>query len=328
MSESTKNKNSKDEEIDLSDLFRRLRKSIIRLLKVTGRGSLITLSFLIRKWLPLSLSIILGIGASCLMKVSSPSIYTSDLIIKSNAVPNADMMTHIDKLNKFCAENNRPALAQALSLEPDQIKNIIDIKSYWIIDMANDGIPDYIDANEIHTPYDTLNTKMSDRMAIRAKITSATMLLTLQDGLISYITKDSLFQQKNRIRLKQTSDLLSMLNYDITQLDSLQKIKYFEETKNLRSKTGGQMVFLQEQKTQLVYPDKYNLNEKKQLLETEQDLYKDIVTVLSEFSLPAKRDNGTLFYGKYLIPAFFLFTLLILVIISNFKKLDEILRRY
>ena len=80
------------------------------------------------------------------------------------------------------------------------------------------------------------------------------------------------------------------------------------------------MIFLQEQKTQLVYPDIYSLYSQKQKLESDRDLYKDIVTVLSEFSLPAKRDNGIMYYGKYLIPSFFIFTLLILILLANWKK--------
>jgi len=64
------------------------------------------------------------------------------------------------------------------------------------------------------------------------------------------------------------------------------------------------MIFLQEQKTQLVYPEIHSLYYQKQKLEGERDLYNDIVTVLSEFSVPAKRDNGVLYYGKYLIPFF------------------------
>ena len=54
------------------------------------------------------------------------------------------------------------------------------------------------------------------------------------------------------------------------------------------------MIFLQEQKTQLVYTEIYSLYYQKQKLEGERDLYNDIVTVLSDFSVPAKRDNGAI----------------------------------
>jgi hypothetical protein len=122
--------------------------------------------------------------------------------------------------------------------------------------------------------------------------------------------------------------LLTRLDYDIIQLDSLQKVKYFEETRNRQPQNGGQMIFLQEQKTQLVYTDIYALYARKQALESGRDLYKGIVTVLSDFSLPAIRDNGALYYGKFVIPFFFFFTLLIFIILTNRKKLEEVYNKY
>ncbi len=88
------------------------------------------------------------------------------------------------------------------------------------------------------------------------------------------------------------------------------------------------MIFLQEQKTQLLYTDIYTLYSRKQNLETQNALYKDIVTVLSDFSEPAKRDNGGMYYGKTIIPPIFFITLLILILIANRQKLKEVYNKY
>jgi hypothetical protein len=105
-------------------------------------------------------------------------------------------------------------------------------------------------------------------------------------------------------------------------------VKYFEETRNVKPNSGGQIVFMQEQKTQLVYGDIYALYTRKQELESERDLYKGVVTVLSDFSLPAKRDNGAMYYGKYIIPLVFFITLLLLIILANRIKIGEIYKKY
>jgi hypothetical protein len=128
--------------------------------------------------------------------------------------------------------------------------------------------------------------------------------------------------------LRQNHDLLVRLGYDILELDSLQKVKYFEETRNIKPGNGGQIVFMQEQKTQLVYGDIYSLYARKQNLESERDLYNGIVTILSDFSLPTRRDNGSMYYGKSIIPFFFIITLLILILIANRRKLQEIFQKY
>ncbi|MBK7132490.1 MAG: hypothetical protein IPH69_06610 [Bacteroidales bacterium] len=96
----------------------------------------------------------------------------------------------------------------------------------------------------------------------------------------------------------------------------------------MQPKTGGQMIFLQEQKTQLIYTDIYTLYERKQALEAERDLYQDIVTVLSDFTIPSQRINGGLYYAKIIVPLFFLLTLMFLIIITNRKKLTEVFNKY
>lgn len=346
MSENNTNKNVRDDEIDLLDLFRRMGRTLNRWGKALGTAFLISIVFLLKRWIPLGLSVAMGIGASYLLKMTSPSSYTSDLIlrnnnvdpdlrknsaemiIKNNAILNADMILYINRLKTYCKERNINALVNAISVSEQQVKNISDISAYWIIDKGNDNIPDYVDYSDNHDVYDTINVRMQDRLDIRVKINSPQELITIRNGILAFINSDSLFQQQNRVRLKQNQDLLARLSNDILQLDSLQKVKYFEETRTRQPQNGGQMVFLQEQKTQLVYNDIYLLYTKKQALESEGYLYSGIVTILSDFSQPAKRDNGGLYYGKKIIPVLFCFTLLILMFGANRKKLKEVYKKY
>ncbi len=322
------NINNRNDEIDLLDLFRRMGKGIANMSRAIGRGILISIVFMLRKWLPLGISILAGVGLSYLMKFSSEPFYTSNMILRNNAAPIADVLNYVNRLHTYCEEGNTDELSAALKLEPALIENIINISAHWIIDRNRDGIPDFTDFKDEHDVYDTIDVMMRDRFDIRVRIKSSQELISLRNSLLSYINSDSLFQHRNRVRLKHDRELLVRYNYDILQLDSLQKVKYFEETRNIQPKTGGQMIFLQEQKTQLVYPDIQSLTRSKQSLESEVELYNEIVTVLSDFSIPAMRENGGLYYGKKLIPLFFLGTLLLLIIIHNRKKIKEIFEKY
>lgn len=340
MSEITTNKNVRDDEIDLLDLFKRMGRTLNRWGMALGKAFLISVVYILKRWLPLGLSIVAGIGISYLLKTSSASFYTSDLVFRNNLAlmdkktlrdnsgTTSEIISKINKLHAFCSENNQVALSIALTMKPESVKNISDISAYWIIDMSRDGIPDYVDYKGNHGAYDTINIRMQDRFDIRVKINSPQDLNLVRDGIIKFIESDSLYQQRNRLRLRQNLDLLTHLNYDILQLDSLQKVKYFEETRNMKPSGGGQIVFMQEQKTQLVYGDIYALFERKQKLESEQDLYKGVVTVLSDFTFPTRRDNGAMYYGKQVIPIVFLITLLILIILSNRKRLEEVYKKY
>jgi hypothetical protein len=342
MSENSSNKNVRDDEIDLFDLFTRMGRAMNRWGKALGKAFLVVFVFIIKRWLPMFLSVAVGIGVSYIFKSTTVSSFTSDMVLrnnlalidllnlrlKDNSGTTSELFSKINKLHTFCQGKNSKGLAEALSVKPESVKNILDISAFWIIDQSKDGIPDYVDYKSNHSASDTSNIRMQDRLDIRVKIKSPQDLNLVRIGIIKFIEKDSLYQQRNRLRLRQNSELLTRLNYDILQLDSLQKVKYFEETRNIKPVNGGQMIFLQEQKTQLVYENTYTLYTKKQLLESERDLYKGIVTVISDFSLPAMRDNGVMYYGKVVIPFFFFFTLFILAILANHRKIIELYNKY
>ena len=329
MSENTtNNKNVRDDEIDLLDLFRRMGRTLTRWGNALGTALLVSIVFMLRRWFPLGLSLILGVIASFAMRSTSESSYTSDLILRVNVEPTDEVITHVNRLHTYCTELNKQNLANAIDLPVAQTNNIVDINAYWVIDNGNDKIPDYIDYEKNHDVYDTTNVRMKDRMDVRVRIKQPQELSNVRDGILTFINNDPLLQQRNNLRLKQKKELLSRLEFDITQLDSLQKFKYFEESRNLLPRTGNQMVFLQEQKTQLLYTDIYDLYEKKQEIELESDLYKDIVTILSNFSIPTERDNSGVFYAKSYIPKFFIITLLILIVLANRRKLKDIYNKY
>jgi hypothetical protein len=219
-------------------------------------------------------------------------------------------------------------MVHAISIPKEQINNITDIRAFWVIDYSHDSIPDIVDYNNNHDIYDTVNVRMQDRLDIRVKVKDSQELDIVRNGLINFINADSLLQRKNRIRLRQNLELLTRLNLDISELDSLQKVKFFEETRNMQPKNGGQLVFVQEYKTQLIYKDIYSLYKRKQILETERDLYNDITTILSDFSIPSKRTNGGSYYAVRVVPVFFILTLLILIILANKTKLKEVYKKY
>lgn len=340
MSEIANNRNVKDDEIDLLDLFRRIGRGLVRWGNALGRAFLISLFFLLRRWLPLGLSIVAGIAVSYILISTSASFFTSDLVFRNNLVQldkktsrdnsgiTSEIFSKINKLHSFCSEGNFMALAEALSMKPESVRNISDISAFWIIDLNKDGIPDYVDYNGTYNVYDTVNVRMVNNLDVRAKFNSGLDLNQVRDGIIKFIESDTLNQQRNRLRIRQNNDMLERLTYDIQQLDSLQKVKYFEETRNMKPAAGGQIVFMQEQKTQLVYTDIYNLYTRKQFLEAERDLYKGIVTVINDFSSPTLRNNGTRYYGKQVIPIFFCATLLVLIFLANRKKLNEVFKKY
>jgi hypothetical protein len=320
--------NRRNDEIDLLDLFRRIGRSVCSFFNLIGRAFLVSIVFLLRNWLPLAISLLAGVGVSYISKSVFPPIYRGDIVLRTNVVPAAEMISYINKLHVYCTEENSEMLASSLSLPSEKARDIYDIRAYWIIDRNGDGMPDFVDYHNNHSVYDTIDVRMQDRIDIRIKARMPKDLISVKSGIIRFIDNDSLFHERNRVRLQQNQELLTRLAYDIKQLDSLQKVKYFEETRNNIPKTGGQIVFLQEQKTQLVYTDIYDLYSRKQALESQKLLYKDVVTIISDLTIPFRPVTRTLYYGAVFIPACFFLTLLILIMVHNRKRLKDIYQAY
>jgi hypothetical protein len=318
----------KDDEIDLIDIFSRAGKRIRNFSNSAGRGILHIIFFLFRNSLWLAASILLGTCMSFIIKLSSDNFYNSTITFTTNTIPNSEMISYVNKLHTFCKEKNYGTLASELGLSPEEAGIIRDIEAFWIIDMGRDNIPDFIDFRGRYKVSDTINSRMQDRFAIRVKTKDPQGLPKIRNGISTYINNNSFFQNQNKLRLSQADDMMARIDYEIKQLDSLQKVKYFEESRKLIPKEGGQVIFLQDPKTQLLHGDIVGLIREKQELEKIKTIYADLITLISDFTQPLKPVNGTLYYGKVIIPLVFSLTVIIILLTKNRDKLAEIYKKY
>ena len=318
----------KNDEIDLFELFRITGKAISGFFLAIYRVIIIMIVFLFRRWFPIGICILIGIGLSFVAKKTLTPVYESEMTIKSNSVPNADMLNFINRLHSYSLSRNAGALSASLSIPVEKAKEIRDIEAFWVIDRNNDNIPDYVDYKNNYDVYDTVNLRMPDRIVVRTRFTSLDDLSAVSKGLISFINSNNLFRQQNDLRLSHLNEMLVRINYDIQQLDSLQKVKYFEETRSRLPDKSSQMIFLQPQNTQLLYEDIYSLYNRKQDLDEEKDLFPDIITVISDLTIPAKPFTGLRYYGSIIIPVIFILTIILLVIIEYRRRIKDYFSKY
>jgi len=321
-------KQIRDDEIDLRDLFNRIGNTLSKWFRAIGEALVRTIVFLLKNIIPLIISVIIGVGISYALKWITKPVYTSEITLRSNVVPVEQMISNLKQLTILLKEKNFNRVATLLSISPEKAKIIGMIEAFWIIDMNNDTIPDFIDYRNSHNVYDTMNVRMKDRFAVRVELQESQEIPQMKGYLFSYVDQNPVFRQQNELRLRMIDELYARLNYDIEQLDSLQKVKYFEETRNIKPEKGGQIFFLQDNTTQLLYSDIYNLFRRKQELDQEKNLYNEILTVINDFHQPVKRFNGGWYYGKIVIPLCFGLMLIWLIIRRNLKKLRKVFNRY
>lgn len=320
MSEKLTPQNADSNEIDIFEFINRIGAALKKFTNSIGRALLIAFVFLIRKWIPVSLTIAAAFVISYIFTVLAPTFYTSDMVMRNNAVPNEQMIAYINRLKE---SGNK---TEMLNISQSTNNNINKIEAFWIIDFNKDTIPDRVDYSNSHNLYDTVNVRMNDRFDIQLQINSTQELSSVRDGLISYINSNMFFQELNKVRLNQLSERIRRMDIDLNRIDSLQKVKFFEETRN---KTTQQLILNQpSNETQLLYKDIYAIIKKKQELETELSMYNQIVTVLNDFTVPLERTNNIFYYAKTVLPCLLILVILILIVISKRTALNRIFEKY
>ena len=321
-----KNQQRANDEIDLLELFNKMGKGIKRLFINIWDIFLKVTVFFIRKSPYLIAFIILGFLVALLKFKTSDRFYSSDMILRSNSVSNADMIAHINKLRFYGEEENKQALAQSLNLDSAEVENIVAIEAYWIIDINRDEIPDLVDDKNRYNQ-DTSVTHMVSRFDVRVKTLQPQSLDKVKDGILHHINTNQFFEKNNRIRLIQLRERIAKTETELSELDSLQNYKYFEERQKGKF-SEGQMVFLSEQETKLYHESVFELYGSKQSLDRELDIYSEIVTVLDDFTPPAQPENSYLIIAKTWVILFFILGLIIVVVLSFRKELISVYRKY
>ena len=314
------------DEIDLLELFRKtgnkFKGFVIWLLELFLRITV----FFIRKSPYLIAAIVLGFLVSIYFYTKSERFYDSDMVLRSNAVTNPDMISHINKLHFFIEEDNIVSLANNLNLDSTDISNIVDLEAFWIIDVNKDDVPDFVDYKKKFTA-DTNVRRITSRFDIRVRTFEPQDLSKVRDGILFHINNHEYFQKRNEIRLKQLAENILKTEAEMHELDSLQNFKYFEEMKKGQMKEG-QIVFLNEEATKLFHDDIFALFQKKLNLDRTLFLDSAIVTIIDNFTPPAQPVNSYLNIAKTWVIRFFIIGILLVLILSFWGNFKEIYKKY
>lgn len=316
----------KNDEIDLLELFRRMGRGIGRMFRWMGTAFVTTTVFMIRKSPIWILGILIGGGVAYTQFKLSERYYESNMILKANAVPNQDMISYINELHNYAREGNKTQLEAKLGLDSAEVKDLVDIEAFWIVDLNNDGIFDQVDyKNRFLT--DTNVTKVEERFNIRALTRTPEELSRIQEGLTNYIGGYDYYQRRNEIRLRQLKQLIAKTEDEIGELDSLQKKKYFEQPDYMRLKEG-QLLFMGEEQTELFHTDVFQLFNDKQRYEEMLEIDSMIYTVIQDFATPQQPTNDIRSYAKLWIPIMFVVSILLAIILHFWKDMRKVYERY
>ncbi len=264
--------------------------------------------FFIRNAFCLLIFILIGVGLAVVTYFSTERFYNTEMVLQTNAVSSTEMINYLNNFDVKSFNNN------SLS-----IKNI---KAYYIIDNNKDEHPDYVDYDNVQDTSIT-NRRMVDKVDILISVYENAPIDSIKNAIFSYINKNHYFQKVNDLRIKQLNDLISKTDIELQKLDSVETINYFYKDP-YQKETGKNMIILNEKEIKLFHNDVLRLYKKKQENEEELFLYKDIVTIIQDFTTVTKVENSLSKKLKQFMLTFFCLGLIFSIFVdqrNNFKVL-------
>jgi len=291
-------------ELDLLDLIKELFSFIAHLFIKVGTSFLWILRFVIKYYIIFLLSFAIGIGLFFFLKSPKQRLYNADFIIHLN-VSNCFVVSDIVESINEIIKTDKDLLAKTLRIDKQDAKKIEIIHAFYVIDLNNNGTPDYIDYKRKYKETDVNNIRMTERLCVRVVTKSKIDTEALQKGIIYFLLENQFMDKETLARNKLIRENIKALDKEIAELDSLRRIEY--KNGSQISIKMGETLMLGEKKT--YHKEILDLVAQKEVLQSRISLRPDAINIDS----PVKVTEGypdflmfVLLTGGFLLIGFFI----------------------
>jgi len=230
------------------------------------------------------------------------------------------------QLENTLSTNNLISFATKLSLPDSVAQNIVGFQSFYVIDYLKDKVADKVDFDNSHSLTDTLNIKMKDQLYFQVKLKKISQLPQIQTALLNYFNNNPVMKTEFTSKKDALIQRVQICDNESHRIDSLAKISYFKNI-DQQLKFENNKLLLGEQQKQLFYWNILDLNDIRLKAEMKLANFKQPVDLPSGFVVNPIPINSSFKYGVYSILIGYVISILIVVLIDNFKKIKLFLEK-
>ncbi|GGG26979.1 chain length determinant protein [Pontibacter amylolyticus] len=199
--EQDRQKHFKDEEVDLSFIYRNLYLGFRRV----GQGvSNAFRTILYRKWLVLG-CVLIGVALGYALKKASKPYYNSSMTLVLANIRNEFIEDQLNKLSELIYEENFDAVAERMDITPDAARQIREMK-FTNLDQ------DRIEEDSVLT---------GSPFRIELSLFDPQLFIGLEPALTEYLENNRYFARQKRIRQRQVESMITKLKGEINSIDSI-----------------------------------------------------------------------------------------------------------
>lgn len=225
------------DEIDLGEL-------LLKLFKIVNRNKLILIIFTA-----------LGMAGGITRYYLKVPVYESSMMLRSDILTEAYSETLTDNLKRLIEERNDALLSEKLSITAEEASHLVDIKVESV--------------EEANTPVGAVKNII---FLISVEITDNGILENLQAGIVNFLENNEFVKKRIDLRRKRFEALVSQVNKEIKEIDSLKK----------RMNEG---IIYNQQGANLVVLDPSNVYEKALSLFKEELTYQENLELIDSIQL-------------------------------------------
>ena len=225
------------DEIDLGEL-------LLKLFKIVNRNKLILIIFTT-----------LGMAGGITRYYLKVPVYESSMMLRSDILTEAYSETLTDNLKRLIEERNDALLSEKLSITAEEASHLVDIKVESV--------------EEANTPVGAVKNII---FLISVEITDNGILDNLQAGIVNFLENNEFVKKRIDLRRKRFEALVSQVNKEIKEIDSLKK----------RMNEG---IIYNQQGASLVVLDPSNIYEKALNLFKEELTYQENLELIDSIQL-------------------------------------------
>lgn len=283
--------NLEKKEVDLMDILRISLSYIILSFKLLIRFGAWLLRFIYQQKIIIGAFMLMGLGYALFESRKGNLKHKASVEITINMHDAYFFNSLISTLDMYCQNEDKTLIGQSLNLTGDEAKDLLSIKSYFIIDEMVDGTPDKIDYENKYNAMDTTCARMKDRLVIEAIVKENLQIFEkLPEALLFYFSNNPTLKAENEMRMKQIDENIYSINNEIIMLDSLRKIEYFKQPRNANY-GADKTVILNEKEKKLYHEDMLKLESRIYDLQWMKEINNKCVNFVSDFSLYPKAVN-------------------------------------
>ena len=176
------------DEIDLGEL-------LLKLFKIVNKNKLTLIIFTA-----------LGMAGGITRYYLKVPVYESSMMLRSDILTEAYSETLTDNLKRLIEERNDTLLSEKLSITVEQASHLVDIKVESV--------------EEANTPVGAVKNII---FLISVEITDNRILENLQAGVVNFLENNEFVKKRIDLRRKRFEALVSQVNKEIKEIDSLKK---------------------------------------------------------------------------------------------------------